>query len=429
MDNVSEQINEVNKYIEDVEDEVKEATFLTIDLLNFEDFNREVEIPYSGNYTFEVEQQFLEEAIKIVGVSSQSNVNSGLIEITLFEDKVKLAAFNQISFAEMFIPKVNSSSEEGCIKFYFEKEFLDKIASRLYGSNIIFQLEAEKKLLTVISGETKLKFDIPSEPRIVNYHLKLKNIVNIDSFDVNLLKDSIKYISYFVRKNDIRKNLSQADCNSRMLYGGSSLSVGIYKSHHFNKLKFDIKYECLNLLFRVLPYFNKHNVGFFESENYYIIRDEKLFFGFEKTRYDFPSITKFLEADIVDDIITLDRKRLIEGINKLSIVLSGKDSLIKFKLTEDNTFHMFVLDKKHKVSTDSFQVERKSVKNSEVKLNTGLEFIIDLDSFMKTVSHFNTKEITLQYVLNKALVVRDTSSDYEVISNFSLFSKESMNKL
>lgn len=425
MDDFSKLKESVAEYTTKVSEELSPNSTVNLNYLDFTDFNAKSERIISGEYIFEVEQKFLKEATKIIGFSSPSS--SGLVTITMFKDKIKLASFNTSVFLEEFIPLVNPNANIDKISFHFDRELLNKVALKFVDSKIKFKYMAEKGILVVCSGNTRLELAVSVDLNlIVDYHLKLNNPTYLGKVNTERLKDAVKYLSYFVQKEGAKKNLLQADCMNKVLYGGSYTSVGIYKSRKFEHMNFKVKHEQLGSLVKILSNFNPKNTHFFETENYYLLRDENMYFGFDKSKYTFPSIEKFLKIKLSEDIIVIDRAKLIESLSKLSIVLSKSGSLVRFKIFKEadgtSLFKLFVRDASGKISTDILKIVREKGENE-------LEFIIDLDSFMKVISHFTSEKVCLQYVLNKALVIKDSAKDYEVISNFSLFSIETMNKI
>lgn len=427
----------VNEYIDLLETETSSGfrfgKLLVSDVFNFDDFNTSVWVPDSGEYIFSVEQKYLKEAMRLINVSAHTN--SHYIEVQVFRNKMKLAIFNQTIFSEIFIPLVEDCLIENTgsknIYFFIERDVLNKIASRFKDSEIEFVFRSETGVISVNSGNTSLELGVPVKGYTkVNYHAKLKELKHINKVNTNLLKDAVKYVSYFVKKNDMKKYLSQADLKAPMLYGGSFDAVGIYASKEFNKFNCNMKYESLGFLTKILSYFNPENTHLFESDNYYVLRDENLYFGFEKSNYTFPSIKKFIEVNFVKDKLLISRKKLLDSLHKLSIVLSRDKALIKLKVGlvgNVNYLKLIIKDAGGKTSTDSFEIIRET-EDEKIK-DFGLEFIISFNTFVEVLSHFNSELVTLEYIKNKVLVVKDRGDNYEVFSNFSLFSESCLNKL
>jgi hypothetical protein len=430
----SELTEQVENYINICSDEVKLEKLKNVDVKDFSDFNSEMDVTDSGTYTFMIEQKYLREVVKILNLTSHTN--NKYVGVQIFKDKIKFHVFNQTVFSEIFIAPVGINDVEdsviGKVLFFVDREILNKIASRFKESNLSFTFKADTDVLIVSSGNTRLELNAGGKDvKAVNYHAKLQAPKFVCKINTDFLKDAVKYISYFVMKNEVKKNLSQADMSEGMLYGGSYSAVGIYKSKFFEHIKFTLRYENILYLCRVLPYFNKDNTYLFETDNYYLIRDENIYFGFEKAVYVFPPIGKFLKANTAKEDIIVCRRDLLESLNKLTIVSLGKKSLLKIKVSKSVngiSFDLFVKDSVGKISKDTLI---SSLDGESEMLNSGksLEFIIELNIFKEVVSHFTSDTVSIKYVLNKALVVRDWKDNSEILSNFSLFSENQLNKL
>lgn len=404
-----------------------------VNINDFSDFNSSTSAPDSGTFSFKVEQKYLKEVVKIINTTSHVNVK--YIGLKIFKDLIKFHAFNQTVFSEIIISTIDAcdieDSVSGNISFFVDKELLNKIASRFDDDVIKFIYKADVDSLEVSSGNTKLELNITGrDVKFVNYHAKLQNPKYVCKVDSDCLKDAVKYISYFVTKNEVKKNLSQADLKGKLLYGGSYSSVGIYKSDKFDLMDLNIKYESLTYLYKVLPYFNKNNLHLFETENYYLLRDENIYFGFEKSMYVFPSIEKFLIAKVSGDSFKVSRRSLLNSLNKLAIVSLSSSALLKLKIlsvTDHLVLYLYVKDRIGKISKDMLMV---NLEGSFESFTTGkvLEFIVSFNTFKDVVAHFDSEEVELKYILNKALVIKDVNNGSEAISNFSLFSENHLNK-
>lgn len=410
-------------------DKVWVEAFKNRDVNDFGDFNASLYTTDAGEYSFSVDQKLLKEVVKVLNVASHNNIVFG---VQVFKNKVKFHVFNQNIFSEIFIPAVSEieDTKEESVSFLIEKDLLNKVASRFGDSKIHFVYKAEINSLVVSSGNTRLELNLFKGNKPVNYHAKLKSPDCIGKINPDSLRDAVKYISYFVRRDDRKKNLSQADSQRGMLYGGSHSSVGIYTSSLFN-FAFNIKYDNLSYLYRVLPYFNKENTYLFNTENYYILRDENIYFGFEKSIYRFPPVDKFLSAKISKEKFIVSRGELLDSLNKLSIAILKDRSFIKIGISglmDNLVCELFVRDTTGKVSSDKLSAYLEGVSYPE---GSGALFnaVIELNTFKEVISHFNSDNVCVQYITGKALVIRDVGEGFEAVSNFSLFSETQLNKI
>lgn len=415
-------IREIEGFIDGVSkdvDRIKKQEILNSDVFEFNDFRVKEYRPEGGTYFFSIEQKFLKEVVRILKTSSNSLMDN--IKITLLENRVKFSLFGQNIFSEIIIPSVSEIEDlddfsvMGYPYIIFNLDCLSKIANE-FGGVIDFEFIVETLLLKISSKRTNLEFSTDNEV-FVDYHSKMKEINHLKVLDVDIFRDSIRYVSNFVKRDSPHKSLSVAENKNGMLCGGCSGSVGIYSSPIFEGFSLKIGYENLNPIYKILPYFNLNNTHIFESETYYIIRDENVYFGFDKRCYSFPSVDKFLKAKKAEEKIILERKELLRGLNRLAIVNSNAKIPLNINISgmgKDTKIEFFIIDKSGKTSKDSFNVFRDGSNSKD------LSFLINMDVFLKVVSHFSSNTVCLKYIEGKALLVVEEGEKYKVITNISL---------
>jgi hypothetical protein len=355
--------------------------------------------------------------MKILKVFSNSQSNShSCLKFNLFKNKLKLSLFCQFSFIEIILPLLGEFNSEGVdqkenIFFTLDFNIMFKISQEFVDSNLKVRFDSEKNLIQVFSNQTKLELEANKE-RAIEYHTKIQGIKYIKKVDLNIIQESIKYISHFVCKNNLQKFLSLAEFRDSYLCGGSYSNIGVYQSDKFENLHFKVSYENLSLLSRLPNYFNLENTHLFETEDYFIFRDENLYLGIEKVNFSFPSIEKFLNFKSNETII-LSRENLLSSIRKLAIVLEDGVK-INFKISRGNNLKLWVKDLSGKVSTDNMEIQRKDEKFEDI------EFSIELEPFRKVLNHFKNPNVYLELIDTKALILIDEIGGEIITSYFNL---------
>jgi hypothetical protein len=409
----------IKDLVDNIDKELKEnlssEIFSDIDIHNFDDFNCKDFYPECGEFIFELEQKYLKEAMRILKVFSISQSKSCL-RITLFKNRVILSLFCQNSFMEIVLPLLKDFDSEGVVKkerisFTFDFDIMFKVSQEFIGSDLKIRFNSEKNLIQIFSDQTKLELEANKE-RTIEYHNKIKEIKYLQKINLEVFQNSMKYISYFVHKNNLQKFLALAEFREGYLTGGSYSNLGIYQSDRFDNLNFRIGYENLNSLCRLPNYFNLENTHLFESEDYYILRDENLYFGIEKINFSFPSIEKFLKLKATETIL-LSRISLLNSLRRLSIVLDDKMK-INFKISGEDNLKLSIKDLAGRISIGNLKIQRLDSKFEE------REFSMELEPFQKVLHHFKNPKIEVRLIENKALILVDEVEGGIITSYFNL---------
>jgi len=423
-------LNNIDNFIDDISEELKDALknkfFKGADINNFSDFNLVDNRPTFGEYSFKIEQKFLKDATKALKVVS-GLAHETKVKFTIFKDRLKLSLFVRDIFSEVVIPLSEPSDDQqsfnaGGISFVFNLSVLYKIAYEFEDSILEFNFDAEKLLIKLKSGNTKLELSALDDS-IVNYHSKMTTFKFISRIDIVRFRDALKYISYFTHKNNVQNMLSIASYQRGSLTGGSFTSVGIYTYDVCRGLDLHIRYECLEILYRILPYFNIKNTHLFETDKFYILRDENLYFGFEKAQCKFPSVDKFLNSKLEEDNFHISRRDLLRGLRKLAIVTQDGKGSLKLGVSGlgETQLELSIKSISGRQSKDILNIFRKSVKYSDSESNIYKEFIVDFEMFMRLINHFTSDEVILKYTEGKFLVITDRGDNFNAKSYLTLY--------
>lgn len=394
-----------------VAQELRSGAFGTIDVKDFSAFSVHDAIVTEGVYAFSVEQKFLKEATQVTKFTTMlSKGGFGAVKITLFPTKLRLATFNQSAFSEVFVPlhsTIENIDEGKEIAFIFDQGVLTKIAQSFVDAVIQFSYDASKSLLTITSGKTQLQLSTYAKLEFVDYHNKIGSPRYLRQLPPDLLRKAINYTSLFVRKDDLQLNMSLLDIRDSSVIGGNYASIGVFESAQFDGLDLRIKYDIIKAFEAIMPRFNTENTHLFETDLFYIVRDENLYFGFEKTQSKFPPVAKFFEMKAPDHVL-VPRVQLLNSLYKLSVVSVDRDLLVRTIISgsgTEATLTLMTKDATGKVSSDIISVLRNS--NDAPSAFEEIDIFVSINSFIRVVSHFESANAQLEVLGRKALVIKD----------------------
>lgn len=397
----------------------KSEIFTSVDISDFNDFNIYGLIPENGQISFMVEQRFLKSAAAVTRLTvGAAGTNTGNVRFVIIDNKIKLLSFNQNAFAEVIIPtitgdyiKVGTDTEKDWPAFIFDQRVLNRIAD--FGDEVIeFRVDYSKSLLVIKAGKTHLEFSILPESEFVQYKSKITNLNYIDKVNTDILSEAIQYVSRFIKKDDVQVNFSLADCRNGKIVSGSFAAVGIFEAEDLNKVPFKVKFEALNIIGKALQHFGLENTHLFNSESYHIIRDENLYIGFEQTQLSFPPVEKHLEFANDGDVIVIPRRQILNSLYKLSVVSATKDHPVLCKISgkEDGAIlNISIKDIAGKVSQDEIKVFRnvdKTIIDDKGNI-PDIIFVLNMDMLSIAASNFDTANIHLKFISNKAVMLED----------------------
>lgn len=385
----------------EVNESMKTGEFGSLDVNDFTDFSVSDYTPSEGEYTFSVEQKWLREStgvMKMVSAISSRGQGGGL-KVTLYRGKIRLSTFNQAAFGEIFLPVFSGLRDlEQEVSFIFDLGVLAKIASSFGDAVIGFTYDAGKSLLTLQAGQTRLELSTYPPEDFVNYHDKLEEPTLISRLDPVAFKSALKYAGTFVKKDDISANLAIVDIRDGLVIGGSASSVGLYSSKFLEGLNFKVKYEVLGVLEKLLARFHATNTHLFDAGNFYLLRDENMFLGFEKSQFEFPSVDTFRNAELVESLL-VPRPELIGSLNKLSVVSIDRDMQVCMSINgsgKDVEFSLSTTDSSGRKSTDRLQAHRSAEGDFTPADLKKQVFYVGLHALLKICGHFETANIAIK---------------------------------
>jgi len=420
---------EVSASSDEINAELKTGNFGSVDIKDFSEFNTPDYIPTAGEYVFSVEQKFLKAATSITRLTASASKSSfGTAKVTLFSSKMRLATFNQTAFSEVFIPvhgEVQGIEEGKEISFIFDQNILAKIASTFVDAVITFIFNADKNLLVITSDKTRLELSTAPETDFVKYHSKIGDPTYLNKINTEVLRKGLNYVASFVKKDDIQLNLSLIDVKDQMMVGGAYSAIGIFQSPAFLEIEFKVKYEIIGILEKIAGHFHDANTHLFETENFYILRDENLYFGFEKTTFNFPPVAQFFQAPTTGDQILIPRGQLLNSLYKLSVVSIDKDLLVQVKITgsgNDSEIYLATKDSTGKISEDTLQIYRGAEEDKDPAYDDR-EYYLNIAALIKIVNHFESANVQFREISGKAILIEDEDDLYQATTILSMLNE------
>lgn len=411
------QVMETETSPKEVIRELKESYYLNKDITDFFEFKIPGKYPSSGEFQFQVDSKYLKYASGILKhTSGGSKLSGNLIKVTLFKNQLRLSGFNQVSFSEIFIPlSINSPVGEEPIFFIFDYPTLSRIVSSFEKVNLTFTYKAGKNLLCMQCDKTTLELATFPEIEFTNYSSKIKSVKSVEClFQTDLIQNAIEYLSLFVKKDQVQPGFSQIEVRDSCFLGGSGTSLGVYKADNFKDNPLKLKYEDMQICNKVLPYLYSPKVKLFESETYFIIRDQNVYVGFEKITTSFPAITTLLQNK-TEDSYTVSRQDILRSFNKLSVVTQDKNAFIMFRVEGNKglaTLTLSLKDVAGRISKDVLTITR----NVDCEIR---EYYLPLDLLGNIVSFFKFPNVQFFEKRDKAVYIKEDGGNFQVTSILS----------
>lgn len=420
-------------------EQVSSDDFGVLNVEDFAAFNASDYTPEAGEYIFSVEQKYLKEATRTTGNTvSKTAAQFGAVKVALLKDKegrdfMRLQTFAQSAFSEQLIPlpqAVNPALDPNKpVAFVMDHSVLAKIADKFPDAVITFKFLADKKLLVIEQDKTKLEIGTFERTDFTEYHSKIGEPQMKGKVNPTLLRNGVKFLQNFTRKDDIQANLSLIEFRDSEIVGGTLSALGVFSSELIGDLTMKVKYEAIQTFEKMLSRFNPENTYLFETDSFYILRDETLYFGFEATKHSFPATAQFFKIASEENVL-IPRVQLLNSLFKLSVVNVDRDLTVNMAL--DGIGHDAVLtltteDASGKKSRDELKVTRRANEGADPSFEPW-DINVNITGLIKVVGHFDTANVELELLAKKALLVLDEGEQYKASTILALQSEEQIAK-
>lgn len=394
--------------------ELKESYYGTKNITDFADFlNAGTPSVTKEPLCFETRVGFLRYATSVLKyVSSGSKLAPSVVKLTVFENELKLTGYTAVACLDVMIPLVKASSLGSLPETSFLMDFnvLSRITANFDNETLKFQHNPKTQLLSLDAKDTHLETSTREDSEWVSYHARFKSIQAIPCrLNGDILTASLRYLSLFARKDIGQESLAVFECRDGSIVGGHSAAVGVFKSDSLRDTPIRLKHEIVPTLQKVLPFFCFEKMALFETETFYIIRDQNLYLAVEKTPLTFPALKSLLSSPRADTF-RLPRQVLLGSLQKLSVVLPSRDVLLKISLVGSLSKSLLVVsvrDQAGKESRDILPIERSSPGVCEDH-----SYYVDYDTFQRVVSFGKTTDVTI-HELKTGILLVDTYPEWE----------------
>jgi hypothetical protein len=418
----------------EIKQKALESNFGSLDIHDFEIFNQADEEAVEGEYTFAVKQQELKEAVSVTKFTvSSTNTRFGAVKITILPRGLKLSTFSQSSFSEIVIPL----TEAGCpaviksdtpISFVFDHSLLSNIVAKFQDPIIYFTYqpradESERGVLNVdsyVKGESPLRTVHSTYPLtdFTNYHAKTGKIKGLPSIPISpeVLRKGLNYANLFIKKNDAYTALSVIEVRDGAVHSGFEGAIGVFKNPAFD-FELKVKYETKDIVEGMLGKF-EGETRLTVTENYYIIRDLNLIFGFERCSYTFPSVEKLFNSKS-ETYARVNRDQLRNTLERLSTASMNENLLVEINISgegSDGRITLSTRDDYGRVSSHQLVAVRKAIEEG-VSSTQYPDWVmhVNIHAFIDVVNHFKSEHVDLeQRISGQAILIHDVVSGDDV---------------
>ena len=386
---------------ESAEMSMKTEIFGDRDVRDFTDFSASDTGEAAGEYLFAVERNQLFPAVSVAKQTSMGSrtITTGLVKITLFEDRIRLATFNQYSFTEYLIPtlnKVGGVEDGGEIALVFDIGILEKISRSFPAGVINFRFKASERIIQVESERTFLEISTYPVTEFTDYHRNLEEPEYVGPLHPILLSEAVEYHQLFIDRRDQsmpRYNVSTFRDSGSV--SGHASAVGHYRHEAFEGLDLSVRNDTLKTLSYVLGRLNPSNTHLFRTRHFNLIRDENVYLGLERAAVTFPDTSQLLDTAI-SDRVSVGREQMQRALTKLSIVNVSSDLLVRLQISGqglDAKMRLETKDISGKVSHDTLpclREEREGEEPGEIDVS------VKIATLRLILSHFTTANTILE---------------------------------
>ncbi|MFA5071280.1 MAG: hypothetical protein WC511_02805 [Candidatus Pacearchaeota archaeon] len=419
--NADESLSGVDSTSRAIVQELKDKYYENKDLLDFSEFRDIGKYPSSGKYPFALDLSYLQYACGVLKniVSSGTTLNKN-VKVVIFKNQLKISGFNSEGFAEVLIPLSTNTCFDKNYFFVIELSHFQKLVASFEKRVINFCYVPEKYLLQVVSGQTQV--DLPTEPEVsfTEYSKSIKEIKDLEKqVNPQILKTALSYMSLCSSTETSQNDnpFGIVECRDGALVGGNGSYLGLFKSDLFVNNPLKIRHESISTINKILPYFSS-KTRLFLTENYYLFRDQNVFFGISIPSLKFPSLKNLLSEDPVDSYTVL-RETLLKSLIKISVASLDRNNLVKLTVTPTGSSTTLLLELKEGVrasSKDVINISRSRPDTSIREYHISLEKMIDLLKFVKT-SEVKVFELNGK---SNALMVKCEDNEYTTTSIISV---------
>jgi hypothetical protein len=271
-------------------------------------------------------------------------------------------------------------------------------------------------MLHIEQGEVQAREVTLNPKTFTDYHVKIGTNRLIGKVNPVILRQGVAYLQPFARKDDVQANLSLIEVRDGAVIGGSPAALGSFSSPLFNNLNLKIKYEIIAPLEKMLARFNPERTFLLETDNYYILRDDNLCFGFERHAHDFPALGKFFKIPS-EAYVLVPRSRLLTRLLQIEVFCPDSDAFVQIHVEgagSDTRLHLTTRILDDAPSTTTLECSRQAHPSYAATATfPAWGLFVNVHAFIKIVTCFDSAHVQFEILGDEAMRVSDAGDGFE----------------
>ncbi len=191
-----------------------------------------------------------------------------------------------------------------------------------------------KRRLDLASSGFERPLMVLNSPTIASWAEMARNTLSLESrtiFDASLCRAALGLVATVASPNQIRDSFNQIDFRDGSVIGGTPFVIAKGRAEQLSHLNLRVQLRFVESLSKTLALCSRET-ALLETEKFYVIRGDRIAFGFEKCAHPFPAVD-FLEAFDPQDRVLLARRHLIDATKAaLEATEGSSDSRIRLRV-------------------------------------------------------------------------------------------------
>jgi hypothetical protein len=402
----------------------KEAAFPEACVDDLTQLNTIGEIPSEGEYSFAIAAKQLAEAEPIIEAVASVTRDEPPSKFLLTRDRVKIVVANRACFAQIVLRPVVPVSDiaDREIEFLIEQRTLLEMARRLSSGSLSFKYVPSRRCLDVNASNVDLVLPARLDGFVEHiFRIPPKEIKKVSP--VRFI-NALEFVSFYANRDYAHPTLFQIEVQPETIasaaylegrelgvaVAGSHRGLGIFDCPDLAGFDFIMPIQpVLSALTGVLWRLHFDHAHLLNFEDYVLLRDQNVSFGFRKGGSRFFEIKRFF-SEKADELVVAPRQEIVSILKKLAVVDPDLELLVRVTLTGDGIYgnlKLEVRDRAGRKSFDAVEVCRRST-NPVLPLITHefpkIEFCVSLSMLLRTLQHLNSEKIWLEPLVKRVRV-------------------------
>jgi hypothetical protein len=390
----------------------------------------------AGEFRFRVRPYLLREALETTELTTKPKLDAfNKVYVTLYRDRLKFQTSNGVSFTEYLVPLFEPSpsipadrAQDLAPSFVFNHALLLRLVQRLPEDtpgrpNLEFLYVADQKSLHFQTLENpddlapvvQKDFHLTCEARSEfggSYRSPLTiNPTFLGKINPVVLRKAVRYVALFAPKYETRPTLNLIELRDGVLVGGTQMQMGRFESAALKGVNLKIKVEQVATVEKMLARMNADDTSVCETEQYTLLTDGVLVFGFERESLSFPDVTDmYTRGGTSDNHVLAPRAALL---NSLTAVDKSSDLLVELTLTGEGSsipLHLLTHESAGKECRDFVRVNRYE-NSGQTSAFKEWRFSVHIKVLLDLVKHFESTNVHFEVFNDKALYVYDEEAE------------------